>query len=176
MKTPQEIFELLKGRFGDAILGFNDNALSEFMIDVAPLSIFAVGEYLRDTDDLHFDNLILLSALDDANGKKVNQEDGSFDYEGGTLSVVYHLESMDLKHKLTLRVTVPKEKPEIESVAYVWNHANWEEREAYDMIGIIFLNHPDLTRILMPYDWDAGYPLRKDYRNPEFYQGMKVPY
>jgi NADH-quinone oxidoreductase subunit C len=176
MKTPQEIFEILKAQFGDAILGFNENALAEYTIDVAPLSIAVVGEYLRDTDGLLFNNLILLSALDDANGKKVTQPDGSFDFEGGTLSVVYHLESMTLKHKLTLRVVVPKEKPEIESLAFVWNHANWEEREAYDMIGIIFLNHPYLIRILMPYDWDAGFPLRKDYRNPEFYHGIKVPY
>ncbi len=176
MKTAQEIHEILKAKFGEGIVGFTDNKLFEFAIEVEPLKIFDVGEFLRDNDELLFDNLVLLSGLDDANGKKITQADGSFDLEGGTLSVVYHLESTSLKHKVVLKVSVPKEKPEVESVTFVWNHANWEEREAYDMLGIIFLNHPNLIRILMPYDWDAGFPLRKDYRNPEFYHGMKVPY
>ncbi len=174
--TPQELHSILKEEFGDAILEINDNLLSEFTINVTPLKIAQVGLFLRDAQGLKFDNLILLTALDDANGKKVSQSDGSFDFEGGTLSVVYHIESMELKHKAVLKVSVPRENPDVESVFYVWNHANWEEREAFDMIGINFLNHPDLKRILMPYDWEFGYPLRKDYRNPEFYHGMKILY
>ena len=176
MKTSQELFLILKQKFGKVIIAFTDNILSEFAIEIAPLAIAEVGYFLRDDAELQFDNLILLSALDDMNGKKVIQEDGSFTYEGGTLSVIYHIESTCLRHKAVLKVVVPKDNTKVESVTYVWNHANWEEREAYDMIGIQFLNHPNMIRILMPYDWDAGYPLRKDYKNPEFYQGMKVPY
>lgn len=174
--TQQEIFALLKEKFSDAVLVQNENALFEFMIDIQPQFLLQVCEFLAEGESTQFDNLVLLSALDDANGKKINEADGSFTYEGGTLSVIYHLESTSLKHKVVLRVTLPKEKPEVESVSGLWQHANWEEREAYDMIGINFLNHPELLRILMPYDWDAGFPLRKDYKNPEFYQGMKVPY
>lgn len=176
MKTPEVIFEALKQHFGEAILAQQANALNEFMIDVEPSAIKKVAFFLVSEPEYNFDNLILISALDDANGKKVTAGDGSFVFEGGTLSLVYHLESTSHRHRLVLRVTLPKEKPEVESVSQLWQHADWEEREAYDMIGIIFLNHPDLRRILMPYDWDAGYPLRKDYKNPEFYQGMKVPY
>ncbi len=176
MKTPQEIFEILKQKFGESVIGFADNKLLEFAIEIAPLAIAEVGYFLRDDSELLFDNLILLSALDDMTGKKVTEEDGSFRFEGGTLSVIYHIESTSSRHKIVLKVVVPKENAEIESVAYVWNHANWEEREAFDMIGIKFLNHPNMIRILMPYNWDAGYPLRKDYKNPEFYEGMKVPY
>jgi NADH-quinone oxidoreductase subunit C len=81
-----------------------------------------------------------------------------------------------LKHKLTIKVSASRENPQVKSVANIWRSADWNEREAYDLYGINFINHPDLRRILMPYDWEAGYPLRKDYKNPEFYQGMKVPY
>ena len=108
--------------------------------------------------------------------KRKQNEDGSVSIVGGTLSVVYHLESIELKHKIVLKVLLQRENPDVQSVSCVWRCADWHEREAYDLIGINFLNHPDLRRILMPYDWEAGYPLRKDYKNPEFYHGMKVPY
>jgi len=85
------------------------------------------------------------------------------------------LDSFSLKHKITLKTSTNRDVPEVESVTNIWYSANWHEREAFDMFGINFLNHPDLRRILMPYDWE-GFPLRKDYENPEFYEGMKIPY
>ena len=116
-----------------------------------------------------------LSGVDDANGEKEKDEKGFDTIKGGTLSVWYHLESIELKHKITLKVSTERENPEVASVAEIWRSSDWHEREAFDLYGIKFLNHPDLRRILMPYDWEAGHPLRKDYKNPEFYQGMKVP-
>jgi len=176
MKSSEEIFAILKEKFGDAVLQLNTKLPKEAVIDVAPLSVTDICWFLRDNEELQFDSLTLLSALDDANGEKVTLENGTTEFKGGTLSVVYHLESMKLKHKLVLRIFTERENPEVETVSRVWACADWHEREAYDMIGIKFLNHPDLRRILMPYDWEAGYPLRKDYKNPEFYHGMKVPY
>jgi NADH-quinone oxidoreductase subunit C len=176
MKTPQEIFELLKAKFGDAVIAQKDNALFDYEIEINPANILEVCEFLYYDKELVFDSLTLLSAVDDANGTKTTNPDGSFDITGGTLSLFYHLESTSLKHRALLKVSLPREKAEIETVCYIWNHANWEEREAYDMMGITFLNHPDLRRILMPDDWEGGHPLRKDYKNPEFYHGMKIPY
>ncbi len=176
MKTSEEIYKSLKEKFGDSIIELNSSLPIEAFIIVNPLSIDEVCLFLKENEEFKFDSLMCLSGIDDANGEKKTNEDGSSAIVGGTLSVVYHLESIELKHKVTLKVSANKDNPEVKSVAGIWRHADWHEREAYDLIGIKFLNHPDLRRILMPYDWEAGHPLRKDYQNPEFYQGMKVPY
>jgi len=176
MKTAEEIHTLLKEKFNDKIIELNSITPVEPFIVVDPLIIHEVCFYLRDDNDLQFNSLMNLSGVDNANGEKKPEVDGSITISGGTLSVVYHLESTELKHKLKIKVFTPRENPEVQSVADVWRCADWHEREAYDLIGINFLNHPDLRRILMPYDWEAGHPLRKDYKNPEFYHGMKVPY
>jgi len=175
MKTSEEIFQILKDKFQDKVIEFK-NIQFEPHIIVNPLAIKDVCQFLRDEDGLEFDSLMNLSGVDDANGEKKQEEDGSITINGGTLSIYYHLDSILQKHKVTLKVSAPREEPEVESVESVWKCADWHEREVYDLFGVKFLNHPDLRRILMPYDWEAGYPLRKDYKNPEFYQGMKVPY
>lgn len=176
MKEHQEIFEIIKNEFPNYGLEFNEEKPVAPIILVPPMKIYEIADFCRTNEELLFDSLMCLSGVDDANGEKVKDEDETEIIEGGTLSVYYHLHSTKLKHKATLVVSAPRENPEVESVENVWKTANWHEREAYDMFGIKFLHHPHLTRILMPYDWDAGYPLRKDYKNPEFYQGMKVPY
>ncbi len=176
MKTTEEIYNLLKAKFGDKIIELNSASPLDPFIVADPLSIHEVCFYLRDGNHFQFNSLMCLSGVDNANGDKKIGDDGSITIVGGTLSVVYHLESIELKHKVKIKVFTPRENPEVQSVANVWRCADWHEREAYDLIGIKFLNHPDLRRILMPYDWEAGHPLRKDYKNPEFYRGMKVPY
>jgi NADH-quinone oxidoreductase subunit C len=176
MKTAEEIFNLLKEKFGNAVIEFkNDKPVDPYLV-INSLEVDKICLFLRDEKELLFDSLMNLSGVDDANGEKVKDDKELVTIKGGTLSVYYHLESTSLKHKLTLKVSTNREKPEVVTVTEVWKGADWHEREAYDMYGIIFLNHPDLRRILMPYDWEFGYPLRKDYKNPEFYQGMKVPY
>jgi NADH-quinone oxidoreductase subunit C len=92
-----------------------------------------------------------------------------------TLSVVYHLESTIKRHKFSMKVTVPVTEAEVPSITDVWPHANWHEREAWDMMGIRFVGHPDLRRMLLDDDY-PGHPIRKDFREPMFYHGMKVPY
>jgi NADH-quinone oxidoreductase subunit C len=76
--------------------------------------------------------------------------------------VVYHLTSVNRRHSAVLKVAIPKDRPVIPSVTDVWSGADWHEREAYDLFGIVFDGHPDLRRIMMSADW-KGHPLRKDY-------------
>ena len=157
--TPQEILESLSSKFGDSILESKLDVLQPW-IRVAAHRTQEICLFLRDEDRLTFDYMSCLSGVD---------------YNDGKLGVVYHLASMAHKHKIVLKAHCTKDSPHVRSVAEVWGTANWHEREAYDMYGIVFDGHPDLRRMLLPYDWE-GHPLRKDYKVPEFYNGMKVPY
>ncbi len=162
MKKAEEIFQLLKDNFPESNLELKADQPTEPVLFVSPNEIDKISVFLHDNQELQFDSLVLLSGVDEV--------------KANLLSVYYHIESTSIKHKIVLKVVTDRSNPEVNSVTSVWKGADWHEREAYDMYGIKFTNHPDLRRILMPYDWEAGYPLRKDYENPEFYQGMKVPY
>jgi NADH-quinone oxidoreductase subunit C len=111
---------------------------------------------------LYFDMLSCITGID--NGPQVS-----------TLEVVYTLYSIPYHLHLMIKVVLPREGSEVESVSNIWRSANWLEREVYDMFGITFTGHPDLRRILMPADWE-GYPLRKDYAQQEYYRNVKVKY
>ena len=87
--------------------------------------------------------------------------------------VTYNLKSTHLNHYLEFRIEVNDEE-EIPSLTKLWGSADWHEREAYDMMGVKFSDHPNFKRILLPEDWD-GYPLRKDFETPDYYRGMPVP-
>jgi NADH-quinone oxidoreductase subunit C len=158
--THQEILEKIKLQFPQAIIEAKLEGVVDPYLKISPEQIADVAIFLNDDENLKLDFLMCLSGVD--NGK-------------GTLGVVYNIFSMSHRHKINLKIEVPKDKPEVPSVSSVWPTANWHEREAYDLVGIVFTDHPDLRRILMPYDWE-GHPLRKDYKTPEFYQGMKIPY
>jgi NADH-quinone oxidoreductase subunit C len=158
--TPQEIFEHLKSKFGDSILELKSDKPVDPFIIIKPDKIDEICFYLRDYADFQFDELCLLSGVD---------------FADGNLGVVYHLYSLPKRHKVTLKVIIPKDTPNVKTVSGVWATADWHEREAYDMIGIIFDGHKYLRRILLDDDW-VGHPLRKDFEVPEFYHGMKVPY
>ena len=160
--TPKEIYEALTAHFGETVLAFDNEMAGEPNIRIAPSAIAEVCEYLAETDTLAFDSLMCLSGVD----LSAKDED---------LAVVYHLYAMKHRHSVVLKATVPKTNPHLPSVSHIWKTANWHEREAYDLYGIFFQGHNDLRRILLPDDWD-GYPLRKDYTEPEIYRGMRVPY
>ncbi len=157
--TLQEINDTLSAQFPGAVLESKLENVANPFLKILPEKIYDVSLFAKNDERLQFDFLSCLSGVD---------------YKG-KLGVVYHLFSMPLKHKIVLKVEVPTETPVVPSVESVWKTANWHEREAFDMYGIRFEGHPDLRRILLPDDWE-GYPLRKDYQTPEFYNGMRVPY
>ena len=82
------------------------------------------------------------------------------------IEVVYHMRNIASNDKIALRVDLNREKPEIDTVTNIWKGADYQEREVFDLMGVIFIGHPDLRRILLPEDWE-GYPLRKDYVIPD---------
>ncbi|HCQ22083.1 MAG: NAD(P)H-quinone oxidoreductase subunit J [Aphanizomenon sp.] len=92
---------------------------------------------------------------------------------GEDLVSVYHLlkvsDNADRPEEIRVKVFLPRENPSVPSVYWIWKTADWQERESYDMYGIIYEGHPNLKRILMPEDW-VGWPLRKDYISPDFYE------
>jgi NAD(P)H-quinone oxidoreductase subunit J len=92
---------------------------------------------------------------------------------GDELVSFYHLikVSDDASHPEEVRVKVflPRENPILPSVYWIWKTADWQERETYDMFGIVYEGHPNPKRLLMPEDW-VGWPLRKDYISPDFYE------
>ncbi|NQU66597.1 MAG: NADH-quinone oxidoreductase subunit C [Candidatus Marinimicrobia bacterium] len=128
-------------------------------IMVKPESWGIVSNLLKTDPDLTFDSLMCLSGFDLV--------------EDDHLGVAYHFYSMDKRHDLEVIIRTPKENPSIPSIANIWRAADWHEREAYDMYGIIFEGHPDLKRILLPDDWE-GFPLRKDYVQADTYQGIII--
>ena len=97
---------------------------------------------------------------------------------GSDLVSTYHLakltDSPEAKYEgkcdeVKIKVFLPRADPRVPSVYWIWKSADWQERESFDMYGIIYEGHPNLKRILMPEDW-VGYPLRKDYITPDFYE------
>ena len=150
----------LTGKFGDRITAFQAEALQPWAV-VAAEALDEVAAFCKLEPDLAFDNLMCLSAVD------YNKETPP------RFEIVYHLFSYEHRHAFVLKVMLPRENPALPTVEGVWGVANWHEREAYDLFGVVFTGHSDLRRILLPDDWE-GFPLRKDWVDPDFYNGMHV--
>ena len=154
------IHRRLADRFADKITAFQAEAQQPWAV-VAPGAIAEVADFAKSDPELAFDNLMCLSAVD------YPKEDPP------RMEVVYHLFSYRHRHTFVLKVHLPREGARVPTVETAWPVANWHEREAYDLFGIVFEGHSDLRRILLPDDWQ-GHPLRKDWVDPDFYNGMHV--
>jgi NADH-quinone oxidoreductase subunit C len=131
-------------------------ALGETTLTIRPRDLLAVTATLRDAPELRFEQLIDLCGVD-----YLTYGDGAWD--GARFAVVYHL--LSVQHNPRVRVKVfaaDDEFPVVDSVISVWPDADWFEREAFDLFGIVFTGHPDLRRILTDYGF-VGHPFRKDF-------------
>ncbi|RAS95981.1 NADH dehydrogenase, partial [Bacillus cereus] len=141
--------EVIKGKVGEgALVDCYINKLSKDVptLVVEPSKYYEVMELLRFHEGLAFDYMSELHATDFMTH----------------MEVYVHLFSYGKKQSVAVKVKLDKEAPQVESVTALWKGADWPEREAYDLLGIVFKGHPNLSRILMPDDW-VGHPLRKDY-------------
>lgn len=154
------IHSLLKQQFGDKVLSFDEKVLQPFAL-VEASAIAAVAAFAKEHAALAFDNLMCLSAVDYAKDTPP------------VFEIVYHLYSYHHGHRFVLKVRVPREAPTVPTVEKTWAVANWHEREACDLFGITFQDHSDPRRILLPDDW-LGHPLRKDWQDPDYYNGLHV--
>lgn len=146
---PRSIADRIKEDYPEDVVKIEEFR-DEATVYVKKDHILSLTRYLKESKVLKMDFLSDLTALDWLGIKDVRYE------------VVYHLYSIEKAHMIRIKALVPEDSLYIDSVANLWNGANWHERECYDMFGIEFVGHPDLRRILMPEDWE-GYPLRKDY-------------
>ena len=148
---------------------FSD-AIEKVVVDRGELTLFVKAARLVDVAKILRDQLRFEMCVG-VNGIHFPEETSR------ELHSVYSLLSITRNQRIRLEVCVSVKDPHIPSVVDVWAGANWHERETYDMFGIIFDNHPGLTRILMPDDW-AGFPQRKDYPLGGIeieYKGATVP-
>ena len=165
----------LQAKFGDKVSGANMEAIDPWIV-VTPDGLIEVMTYLRDDEQLRFDMLNCITAVDYLHTDPKKAAKADFDPH---LEIVYHLSSIRQKHTLVVKVDLPRwkdgvegELPEIPSVSSIWRTADWHEREVFDLSGVHFTDHPNLCRILCPEDW-VGYPLRKDYEMPLEYHGIR---
>jgi NADH-quinone oxidoreductase subunit C len=173
--TAADIISALEAKFPGKIKTKKADAMDPFIV-VEPADLIEVCRYLRDDPRLRFELLNSISGVDyfEPDAKKAPK--AGFEPH---IEVVYHLSSYANKHRFVVKVSLPRwkdnkpgELPEVPSVTALWPTADWHERETYDLCGVWFRGHPDLTRILLSEDW-VGHPLRKDYEFPLEYHGIR---
>ena len=132
--------------------------LGELTLEVTASDINNVCKLLRDDEQADFDQLMDLCGVD----YSTYGDEGGDPWEGGRYAVIYHLMSVSKNHRIRVRTAVPAPEMRLDSVIDVWAAADWFEREAFDLYGIIFNGHPDLRRLLTDYGF-IGHPFRKDF-------------
>ena len=148
--TSEEIIKKIKSDQEDNISSSDVN-LGDSVIFIAPEKIHDVMGYLKDDPDLNFDYLSNITGADYLNEEREPR-----------FEVIYELHSIDKNHSIRIRVGLEEEATTIATVSDLWKGALYPERELFDMFGFNVLGHPNLSRLIMPDEWE-GNPLRKDY-------------
>ena len=176
MTDTTRLAEKLTVRFEDTLSGCLTNH-NQITLVVNPSHLLSICEALRYEDDFSFSQLIDLCGVDYSAYGQVDwatNETTSTAFSRGRsktsvninnedrFAVVYHLLSIQHNHRLRVRCYLPEENPKLPTVTKIWSSADWYEREAYDMFGILFEGHPDLRRLLTDYGF-IGHPFRKDF-------------
>jgi len=139
----------LREQFGDAVLRHEQHAGDEHVVFVKPERLREIVAWLKDEASQRYDLLKDVTCVDYGGGRPIQ--------------VLYELWSIPNRRQLRVKVELPLDGLEVDSVTPLFATANWHEREAYDMFGVTFRGHPDLRRILMPENYQEGHPLRKDF-------------
>lgn len=156
-RHPAQLIEILRAVFGERASHLSE-AFGEVTIVVAKSDYLEVMKTLRDAPELQFRELIDLCGIDYAGYN--NDPNG---LNGKRFAVVSHLLSLEFNCRLRVRIFAEDEQmPSVPSIVDIWPAANWFEREAFDLYGILFEGHPDLRRILTDYGF-VGHPFRKDF-------------
>lgn len=158
MATNEVISARATQSLGDAIVGTKEHR-GEITFEIDAPRIREACELFRDNPSLQCEVLIDLCGVDYST---YGLEDPSVPRPNMRFAVVYHLLSISLNHRVRLKAFIGEDAPVIDSVVDVWASANWFEREAFDLFGIVFKGHPDLRRILTDYGF-IGHPFRKDF-------------
>ena len=173
--TAADIAALLEERLGAKIKSKTLDTIDPFVV-VEPGDLPEVMRLLRDEGRLGFDMLHNISGVDYLEPDPKKLAKAGFEPH---LEVVYHLQSFRHRHRFVVKVILPRwkgdrsgELPDVPTLTHLWPSADWHEREVYDLVGINFVGHPDLSRILLSEDW-VGHPLRKDYTFPLEYHGIR---
>jgi len=164
-----KIREFLTGKFPDAIIR-EDNFRKQQSFYIHKQFLFDICKAIIENKELDFIFLSDICSLD-----WLGQPEET---SAGRFEVIYNLYSFKHKYRLLLKVPLPGEDPKIDSLTSLWHSADWLEREVYDLMGIIFIGHPNLTKIVTADDLE-GFPLRKDfpltYEVPQFSYNKDKP-
>jgi len=155
--TSAELFNLLRTKFGEGAVLEHVEGVGDPFIVVTPQYLYEVASFLKHDPACRFDFCSNVTGIDWPDRQEIES--------------VLHLYSYTHQHMAVIKAKLPRANPRVASVAALWPAADWHEREQYDMLGIIYVGHPNLRRILLAEDWE-GFPLRKDFNSPEEIHGV----